>query len=245
MAIVAMLAVAGCAPVATSSIVVDALEECPASVRTCVPLIASYTDKDPAIIRIIDDETRVTDVRRVIVGRLNGGTPQPIELRFRSPEAALMDDDYGTFATIGTDTILTTHGPLELPAGALSLIVEKSYLLIDLTGDRFRWIPGPELFWTPRWPPQSATELWPSFDGRGDPVWINNMGCFRLPISGAFTALPLASCKPAVLQTLSDDDASRIKARVAALGLDFDGLTFNIHRVEGMPFYLRFPGELH
>jgi len=240
-----MLAVAGCAPIATSPIVVRALEECPTSIETCVQLSATYTDNDPAIDRIFDDETRVTDVRRNIIGRLNGGAPQPIELRFRSPEAGLMPDDLGTFAAVGANTILTTHGPLELPAGSLTLIVENSFVLINATDGRARRIAGPELFWQPNWPPESPGEFWPSFDANDNLVWISGTGCFRLSTSGPFVALPRTLCRPAILHALTDAEAQPIKAAMDAQGFDATGFAFDVYRIEGMPYYLRFLVDIH
>lgn len=221
----------------------------------CVLLTATYTDtiigesglqRPPLdIVHIFNEDTRETDVRRRVVGRLNGGAPQEIELRFRSPEAGLMPDDLGTFAAIGADTILTSHGPLELPAGLLSLIVEHSFVLIDAANGHARWMPGPELFWRPSWPPESAQELWPSFDRNDSLVWINDKNCFRLAKSGMFDALPMADCDPAVLRTLTDDEAQPIKAQMEAQGFNADDFSPDVLRAVGKPFYLRFPSELH
>lgn len=237
-----MLAVAGCVPATPLPLdFVRALEKCPASIETCVPLIASYTDKDPAIIRITHDETRVTDVRRVIVGRLNGGAPQPIELRFRSPEAALMDDDYGTFAAIGADTILTTHGPLELPAGSLNLIFRESFLLIDTTNDQARWVPAPGFFyWHAALPTEPPDELWLAFDAHGETVWRRNGRCYRLPPAGLFVALPAETCRPVALRELPENEALAVNARIEAQGFDPDLLDSSVYRIEGMPYLLRF-----
>lgn len=245
-AIVAILALAGCASSpATQPDFVYALEECPTSIKTCVQLSATYTDKDPAIDRNFDDETRVTEIRRVIVGRLNGSAPRLIELRFRSPEAGLMPDDLGTFAAIGANTILTTHGPLELPAGSLTLIVENSFALIDATDSRARRMAGPELFWKPTWPPEAPGEFWPSFDPNDNLVWISGTGCFQLSTSGPFVALPRTSCRPAILHALTDAEAQPIKDAMDAQGFDASGFAFDVYRIEGMPYYLRFLVDIH
>ena len=242
----------GPAPSAAEDLL-EALKRCPSNGPTCLRMRANLNWPDersrrvsdhPAVIEVVGQDQNVDvgiyfgHIIVRIVGRLDGGEPQPYRLRIGYPDNMHGCNDFTVAAVAarpqGGGVILTRQGVLEIVSTDIVIGSRHSVALID--GDAVTFGLSPDWSKVSWGADLVATEA-------GHIFWRTSDVCLDLEAEGGFRRVGEAECVGKEIAPASPDEVSRVRdAGVFTNTYVTSRLGHDLWRLEGTPLLLYIGG---